>query len=83
VTAVEYNLLDQPVKITYPDHVGGTHERIETFHYDNHGKLVQKSGAGGFPLNYTCDDVGKPSFSGFARSQPTALPLSTRQRGGT
>ncbi|MDD2763158.1 MAG: chitobiase/beta-hexosaminidase C-terminal domain-containing protein [Opitutaceae bacterium] len=57
-TTFEYDLFDQPVKITYPDHAAGTHERIATFRYDSHGKLVEKAGAGDYPLTYGYDAVG-------------------------
>jgi YD repeat-containing protein len=58
VTKTTYNCLGQPLQVTHPDHVAGTRERIETFTYDTRGKLIQKSGAGGYPLTYRYDAVG-------------------------
>lgn len=58
-TRTAYNLFDQPVEVIHPDHVAGTHERKETFAYDSHGKLVTKGGAGGYPIAYGYDDVGR------------------------
>jgi RHS repeat-associated protein len=59
ITSYSYDLFDRPVQITDPDHVAGAHERIETFRYDAHGKLVEKSGAGDYPLTYSYDAVGE------------------------
>jgi RHS repeat-associated protein len=58
ITSYAYDLFDQPVQIIYPDHVAGTHERIGTLRYDNHGKLVEKAGAGDYPMTYAYDAVG-------------------------
>lgn len=57
-TSYEYDLFDHQVKITYPDHVVVTHERIETFSYDNLGQLVQQAGAGDYPMTYAYDALG-------------------------
>ena len=57
-TRYEYDLFDDRVKVTFPDHVAGTHERIQTFSYDNFGQLVQQTGAGDYPMTYGYDAVG-------------------------
>jgi RHS repeat-associated protein len=57
-TSYAYDLFDHPVQVTDPDNVPDTHVRIETFAYDNFGKLVQQTGADKYPITYTYDAVG-------------------------
>jgi YD repeat-containing protein len=79
-TTYEYDLFDQPVKITYPDHVAGTHERIATMNYDSHGKLLQKVGAGDYPMSYGYDDVGNLISMTDANGRATRWSYNVRNR---
>ncbi len=57
-TTYVYDIFNQPVKITNPDNVPVTHERIEQMTYDRFGNLLTKTGAGGYPITYLYDAVG-------------------------
>jgi large repetitive protein len=57
-TETAYDYRGLPIRITHPDHVAGTHERIEQLAYDAYGRLTQKTGAGEHPMTYRYDLVG-------------------------
>jgi RHS repeat-associated protein len=82
-TSYAYDLFNHPVQVTDPDNVPGTNLRIETFAYDNFGKLITKSGAGEYPMTYSYDAVGNLSSMTDANNHQTQWTYTDRNQVAT
>jgi RHS repeat-associated protein len=57
VTTTAYDLFNQPLNVTLPDHTVAN-PRIQTFTYNAYGQPLTQSGAGDYPLTHTYDLAG-------------------------